>query len=79
MAKNLKRPGVHTDGLEAGFLMNLERDNISGAVNGFHTGLNTDSDILSTTLMPGEGVHWKDNEIYHSVQGCVCCAVALSR
>ena len=59
--------GIHTDGNDRGMVMALERINVDGATNCFHSTLTCGPDAGEKILQPGQAAHWKDNSVYHSV------------
>mmetsp|Transcript_34291 Transcript_34291/g.67418 ORF Transcript_34291/g.67418 Transcript_34291/m.67418 type:complete len:290 (-) Transcript_34291:194-1063(-) len=60
--------GIHTDGSDRALLLCINRENTNGAANQFHGSLDGEDPLCEPrVLQPGEGVFFKDNELFHYV------------
>ena len=60
--------GIHTDGADDAMLVCVERDDVIGAENEFHAALDGIKPLTKPTILEaGDGVVFRDNEIFHYV------------
>jgi hypothetical protein len=63
----LQGQGIHKDGSKYLSILVINRHNVDGAVNYIYRDKQGTQPIVETELDPGEILHIKDDEIFHSV------------
>ncbi len=60
--------GIHTDGAEEAAIVCLQRKNVSGACTELYEDIRGEHPLLQDKfLQPGDGLFFRDNQVYHSV------------
>ncbi|MED5295121.1 2OG-Fe dioxygenase family protein [Halomonas cupida] len=69
----LQGQGIHADGCKYLSIVVLSRDNVEGAVNTLYLDKAGQQEVGRITLAPGEILHLRDDQLFHSVDSIRQC------